>query len=214
MKEKETIIIDPQRIEAPPEKVKLMYQAVSELLREGREIGELKVQEITGRAGIGKGTAYEYFSSKEALVAHALAYEYSRKIAELARIAFEPERFQQRFYVILDWIETNREYHQFLSASVRDLFGYARCPEQQEPDDFSRRGTAYFYRKISELMEYGYAQGIYTEQNPAKRVLAFMSACMEYAFAASGRDKHLLMGLEKEELREFIYRSMLAALRM
>ena len=47
-----------------PPKVKAMYEAVLELFASGREFGTLKVSEITAKAGIGKGTAYEYFSTK------------------------------------------------------------------------------------------------------------------------------------------------------
>lgn len=48
-------------------KVEALYKAVMELLLEGREIRKMKVSEITERAGIGKGTAYEYFESREEL---------------------------------------------------------------------------------------------------------------------------------------------------
>ena len=55
-------------LEAPnqvPPKVTAMYRAVSTLLREDKDISEMSVSMITGLAGIGKGTAYEYFDSKE-----------------------------------------------------------------------------------------------------------------------------------------------------
>ena len=51
-------------LEAPnqvPPKVTAMYRAVSTLLREDKDISEMSVSMITGLAGIGKGTAYEYF---------------------------------------------------------------------------------------------------------------------------------------------------------
>ena len=54
-------------LEAPnqvPPKVTAMYRAVSTLLREDKDISEMSVSMITGLAGIGKGTAYEYFDSK------------------------------------------------------------------------------------------------------------------------------------------------------
>ena len=47
------------------EKVLAMYRAVRELLEEGVNPEQIKVSDVTGRAGIGKGTAYEYFRSKE-----------------------------------------------------------------------------------------------------------------------------------------------------
>lgn len=56
-------------------KVEALYKAVMELLLEGREIRKMKVSEITERAGIGKGTAYEYFKSREELLVHALDYQ-------------------------------------------------------------------------------------------------------------------------------------------
>ena len=42
----------------PPEKVRRMYEAVSDLVRERTNISTIKVQDITERAGIGKGSAY------------------------------------------------------------------------------------------------------------------------------------------------------------
>lgn len=56
-------------------KVEALYKAVLELLLEGREVRKMKVSEITERAGIGKGTAYEYFTSREELLLHALEYQ-------------------------------------------------------------------------------------------------------------------------------------------
>ncbi len=51
-----------------------IYQAVIELFEEGADINNLTVSEITARAGIGKGTAYEYFSGKEEMIAKAFFY--------------------------------------------------------------------------------------------------------------------------------------------
>ncbi|MGN0376160.1 MAG: TetR/AcrR family transcriptional regulator [Suilimivivens sp.] len=55
-------------------KEKAIYRAVIELFEEGADLSSLTVSEITGRAGIGKGTAYEYFSDKEEMIAKALFY--------------------------------------------------------------------------------------------------------------------------------------------
>lgn len=55
-------------------KEKAIYQAVLALFEEGADINNITVSEITGRAGIGKGTAYEYFSGKEEMIAKAFFY--------------------------------------------------------------------------------------------------------------------------------------------
>lgn len=55
-------------------KVKAIFQAVFELFEEGADLNSLTVSEITKKAGIGKGTAYEYFSDKEEMIAKAIFY--------------------------------------------------------------------------------------------------------------------------------------------
>lgn len=55
-------------------KVKALYEAVLELIAENVDVRDVKVSDITSRAGIGKGTAYEYFSNKEELIGSALLY--------------------------------------------------------------------------------------------------------------------------------------------
>lgn len=57
------------------EKENAIFEAVIELFKEGADLNTLTVAEITGRAGIGKGTAYEYFTNKEDMIATALFYK-------------------------------------------------------------------------------------------------------------------------------------------
>ena len=72
-------------------KVEAMYRAVLDLIREGKDISKIKVIDITSKAGIGKGTAYEYFRSREEIIANALIYyreswkrEIRKNIADIA----------------------------------------------------------------------------------------------------------------------------------
>ncbi len=70
-----------ESVSETPEKVLLMYQAVNCLVGEGVALPEMRVSAITTRAGIGKGTAYEYFETKEELLACAFIF-YVNRIAE------------------------------------------------------------------------------------------------------------------------------------
>lgn len=60
-----------------------VYQAVLRLIGSGADITKLRVQEIAAEAGIGKGTVYEYFSSKEEILRGVTAYCMD---SELARV--------------------------------------------------------------------------------------------------------------------------------
>lgn len=66
------MVIEMNKSISPKEEA--IYKAVLELFEEGAELESMTVSEITRRAGIGKGTAYEYFSDKEEMIAKALFY--------------------------------------------------------------------------------------------------------------------------------------------
>lgn len=64
-------------------KVLAVYKAVAELFMEGADLSSLTVSEITARAGIGKGTVYDYFANKEEMLAGALYHEMDMVCSEL-----------------------------------------------------------------------------------------------------------------------------------
>lgn len=80
-----------------PPKVKAMFEAVLELFASGKGLNSLTVSEITAKAGIGKGTAYEYFSTKEEMIAGALEYEGKKHI----RIIYELIESERSFREII-----------------------------------------------------------------------------------------------------------------
>lgn len=213
-----------ERITNPPEKVRLMYEAVSELVLEQADISALKVSTITSRAGIGKGTAYEYFSSKEELLAYAVTYAYSRKTLELAGIAFQPESFQDRFFAILDWLLANKEYYKLLGWSTRGVMGDAlnnrrnlsiqslQNSQWDEKCQIPSQITDYLSTKIREFMQHGYDQGCFTEMDSTKWELALISSVVEYWFVTMARDMGLYGGMTGEQLREFVYHTLISSL--
>lgn len=72
-----------------PAKVLQLYRGVIELILEGVDIRTLKVSDITQKAGIGKGTAYEYFDTREEIIVcailHVIACIQEEVRAEFAR---------------------------------------------------------------------------------------------------------------------------------
>lgn len=87
-----------------PEKIAAMYQAVQELIEEGADINRIKVSEITQRAGIGKGTAYEYFSNKEELISSALLYQMNEIYSQLKVQIEKKESFEESIRFVLSSI--------------------------------------------------------------------------------------------------------------
>ena len=83
-------------------KERAIYQAVLALFEEGADINNLTVSEITRRAGIGKGTAYEYFSGKEEMIAKAFFYNGERFCRQLYEgMCGEKDLYHKVNYVLL-----------------------------------------------------------------------------------------------------------------
>lgn len=213
----------------PPEKMQLMFEAVSELIRQQCDISTIKVQDITKKAGIGKGTAYEYFSSKDELIANALMYEYGKKMQMLAASAFEPDDFRERCYRIMDWIYDNKEYNQMFAQLMKKNFGVPicgeNCDESKEESitaidsdkdittDIEMEVHDYIYGLIDQFMEYGYEQGAFDEKDIGKRSLALLSSMIEYSFVVMGPMHQRYMNIGDEDMRKFIYKSLISALK-
>ena len=83
-----------------PEKKAAVFRAVLHLLRQGRPLGDLKVSDIAEAAGIGKGTVYEYFPSREELLRDAMQYSRAQGFAELYEAISTAEGFAGRWRVI------------------------------------------------------------------------------------------------------------------
>lgn len=88
-------------------KVQAAYKAVIELFSEGADLNTLTVSEITARAGIGKGTVYDYFSNKEEMLAGALYYEMSVACQEL----YEKLQGRKNLYEKMEQILLDMEAH-------------------------------------------------------------------------------------------------------
>lgn len=84
------------------EKERAIFEAVFQLLSEGREFHDLKVAEIAARAGIGKGTVYEYFPCKEAILPRAIVYRLGQGFEAAGRLLAQEIDFQQLLARLLD----------------------------------------------------------------------------------------------------------------
>lgn len=88
-----------------PQKVLLLYRAVGELIAEGVDVNTLKILDITQKAGIGKGTAYDYFDSKEEVIVCGILFSLNRLLREVVDFVSQNQGFKNRLeylFVTLD----------------------------------------------------------------------------------------------------------------
>lgn len=94
-----------EKWEELPEKVLLLYQAVMELIAQGEDMSDIKVSMITQRAGIGKGTAYDYFDSKEEMIICAVVYLAKKITSEIHEGLMRLATFSEQMAYLLDKVE-------------------------------------------------------------------------------------------------------------
>lgn len=98
-----------------PAKVLLLYQGVIQLVAEGADISTLKVSDITQKAGIGKGTAYEYFDTREEIIVSAILHEMLCVQKELQAALDDWKSFFEKMEYLLELLERKmRERECFL----------------------------------------------------------------------------------------------------
>lgn len=104
-------------------KVLALYQAVLDLLDEEADINTLKVSDITNRAGIGKGTAYEYFKSKEEIIAGAILYDVEQRVKTETERLDAYEGFENKIRYSFDWIlhhcQEQKAFSRFLRLTTQ-----------------------------------------------------------------------------------------------
>lgn len=193
------------------DKIEKMYQAVILLLDEGKDINSIKVADITERAGIGKGTAYEYFESKEEIIANAMRYNMKKQADSLYRLNETTESFRERVMHTLDWIENNLKYKdsgiQFFKASQ-----FSREISTPIVEAFHEAGdcSCGLHGALKLHIQAAVEENIWDEKRPQSLIeLTMISSYVEY-FLYLSLDQE--QRLEKEAMKEFIYQGILKRL--
>lgn len=104
-------------------KVQLLYRAVMEYLYEGVDVNTLKISDITKKAGIGKGTAYEYFSSKEDVICGGILYYVARFLDGVQEELAKKVTFEDSLNYLMDVLEQNLDERGCFIRVVHLLMG-------------------------------------------------------------------------------------------
>ena len=190
-----------------PAKVLQMYRAVIRLITEGAEPAKLRVSTITEAAEIGKGTAYEYFDSKEEIVVCAVAHQMQTMMAALEKELLRRNNFQEQLEFLLDEISTQEEQNNCFFRLVHlmtDNSEFSRQIRQRlESDAFRQYSPVQMFRKVlGEAVERGELRRNlpldYMVYTLGARILAYM-----VAVSLGGIDMSL------SQMRELVYQGIL-----
>lgn len=87
------------------EKEILIFNGVTKLINEGVRLHAIKVSDIAEAAGIGKGTIYDYFKSKEDILRKSLIYSMDMGISKVLSKINGIDGFKKKCYILFEITE-------------------------------------------------------------------------------------------------------------
>lgn len=125
---------------ALPNKVTCIFEAVIRLYTKGTYFHMMTVAEIAKEAGIGKGTVYEYFSTKEEIIWKAVAFHCRKNVDHIHGELKKQPTFLEKFDVLFHWLEENIEknmvYAGILMGAAGNQVDSVPCKEIMHLLDF------------------------------------------------------------------------------
>ena len=190
-----------------------VYEAVLDLLDGGADLNSITVSEIAERAGIGKGTAYEYFSSKEDMVASAIMFEINRLTGELEEIIGQEETFEKKIYGIFGQMALYSQEYQSFSGLIRLIrhsfdLGKAVCQEVESRKD-EIQGPQ---RVLTELYQAAVQEKL-VEREPPRTIGIMTLIARFFMYMMYLEKKKEIHDVQDQEMRRYLYQGILSDLR-
>ena len=195
--------------EIPPKALRI-YQAVMELIEEGEDPNLLRVSTITERAGIGKGTAYEYFDSKEEIIIYSIMHQMQATVSAMEQKLQGKVTFQEKLDCLLNEAGVRNGKKNCFLKLVHLLTDNSELSRQVrsklDSELFRQYGIMQFFRRtLSEAVKNGELRGDlpldYMAFSLVSRILSYM-----LLLAADGAQ------VDHSRMRELVYQGILEEL--
>lgn len=198
-------------------KVIALYEAVRALSKEGTDLTQLKVSDIAARAGIGKGTTYEYFKSREELIVKAVLYNVYNHVRVVEEKIKQQKGFQKKVYVILDTLfepdGDDRNLFQRLMPFFYDIWSFPIQFREEFKKYAPGMNTMDCIGNL--LLQDAVEEGAVQEGlNLYYMRAALFNTILDYAFfRQEAKCPEIKNGLTDEEVRQRLYENLIYALR-
>lgn len=182
-----------------------IHEAVLELLAKNYTISDVKMSAVAEIAGIGKGTIYEYFPSKDKMLYETIEYHIKTQISAFNDIVGEAG-FRECVYDLIGAIVNNLDRNKvFIQYGLLQLISIPNCSNS----DLKKKENALFsavktstYDVIERLCLKGIDEGIVRANITQNDVVYSISATVSYLNFLNHEE------IEREDLRvvqEFCY---------
>lgn len=188
-------------------KVRIL-DAAAELIGENcSAIHTLKVADIARHAGVGKGTVYEYFSSKEEILQKAICHRIRQQIEEKWMEVLSKGSFREALYCGMELVVSKMDF-----PSAWDFQMVALLDDDKSSETVQMEMKSFFEERMMlmcrQLLERGMAEGLFSP-------VSMESACQAVVQLFCGL-KFIAYFSRKEDLRpqmDYGYEMLLKILR-
>lgn len=191
-----------------PPKVRLIYKAIEQLIAEEQDLNVVKVSTITDLAGIGKGTAYDYFETKDDMIACALIYQIKKISDSLSEALGKQENFAAQIDFLLDSIEKKNGKQQYFLRFMHVLTeNSSYCQLAREKMGTEQFGSFLPKNVFGELVQRGMERGEIRRELPVDYVVcAIFAKMMTYMISFCSAE---CFHVTPTQFRPYIYQGIL-----
>lgn len=137
-----------------------VFEGLFQLAASGKSFSRMKVQDIATAAGIGKGTVYEYFDSKEEILSGAILFAIERLLVWAEDILQEQLTFRQVLERFSDRLELDQKH---MIRSIVMLISSMSTEQRRELRTWNQTKLSGFLTRMkqieSQLFEIGRRNG-------------------------------------------------------
>ena len=191
------------------EKQLVVLQSVIRLMEGGADLREVKASDIAQAAGIGKGSLYLYFSSKEDIILNALLYRLDMQMDQVIALVEREESFREKCRAIFHFCRT-------LSEGDASAFRLAmKSIGSVEPSRILEEGKAFLQqrerdiaRALLEVARCGKEEGVIAPPEDAAYTLLVFNSVIQGVYHAGCSGAYA----DGEKLEEDAYTLLVRAL--
>lgn len=188
-----------------------MYEAVAQLMEAGADINNIRVSTITDRAGIGKGTAYDYFDSKEEIMACAILFQMRNLTDELKRQLEGVTSFYEQVEYLFDAVEKEDVRQACFLQYVHNLTDNSPIAELVRQRMWDENYTEYsLWNLMKRWLEKGIANGEVRDDLPIDYLIYSIFSKLVTFFAFHAMED--VMNLDMDKIHPYAKESILQEL--
>lgn len=139
----------------------LIFDGFSKLVESGVSINNIRVADIAKAAGIGKGTVYEYFKTKEEVIARSIIYKMESELKYAIELSSKSVGFEEKCNVgllhMINSMSDKLAYFQLVINS-NELHQVFNCLNEEQDKMGSLRDS--IFKSLDPTIDAGISEGI------------------------------------------------------